>query len=93
MKNPLDIVGYPLVTEKGTSLKDRNRQYLFMVAKESNKIEIKRAVEKIYSVKVAKVNTLVVSGKMKRWRMTYGKTPDWKKAIVTLKEGESIEFV
>lgn len=93
MKNPLNIVLYPLVTEKGTSLKDNNRQYLFKVAKDSNKIEIKRAVEKIYNVKVEKVNTLVVSGKTKRWRMTYGKTPEWKKAIVTLKEGESIEFV
>lgn len=93
MKNPLDIVRYPLVTEKGTSLKDNNRQYLFRVAKDANKIEIKRAVEKIYNVKVEKVNTLLVSGKRKRWRMTYGTTPEWKKAIVTLKDGESIEFV
>jgi large subunit ribosomal protein L23 len=93
MKNPLDIIAYPIVTEKGTSLKDRNRQYLFKVTKNANKVEIKRAVEKIYSVKVEKVNTLVMNGKSKRWRMTWGKTPDWKKAIVTLKEGESIEFV
>jgi large subunit ribosomal protein L23 len=93
MKNPLNILSYPLVTEKGTSLKEKNRQYIFKVTKDANKIEIKRAVEKIYNVKVEKVNTLVMGGKLKRWRMTYGKTPDWKKAIVTLKEGESIEFV
>jgi large subunit ribosomal protein L23 len=93
MKNPLDIIAYPLVTEKGTNLKEKKRQYLFRVVKDANKIEIKRAVERIYSVKVEKVNTLVMNGKAKRWRMTWGKTPDWKKAIVTLKEGESIEFV
>jgi len=93
MKNPLEIIAYPLVTEKGTGLKEKNRQYVFKVAKDTNKIEIKRAVEKIYSVKVKKVNTLIMGGKKKRWRMNWGKTPDWKKAIVTLKEGESIEFV
>jgi large subunit ribosomal protein L23 len=93
MKDPLDIVVCPVITEKGTALKERNGQYLFKVAKISNKIEIKRAVEKIYKVKVEKVNTLTVRGKTKRMRMSRGRTPDWKKAVVTLQEGESIEFI
>ena len=93
MKDPLDIVICPVITEKGTALKDRDGQYLFKVNRTANKIEIRRAVEKIYKVKVEKVNTLMVRGKTKRMRMSRGKTPDWKKAIVTLPEGESIEFI
>ncbi len=93
MKDPLDIVVCPVITEKGTALKERDGQYIFKVTKTSNKIEIKRAIEKIYKVKVEKVNTLMVRGKTKRMRMSRGKTPDWKKAIVSLQEGESIEFI
>ena len=80
-----------LRTEKGAVQALRN-QYLFSVKKEANKIEIRKAVETIYKVKVAAVNTQVMPGKLKRVRAQIGKTPDWKKAIVTLQEGHKIEL-
>jgi len=85
-----DVVKTLLRTEKGTALAP-DRQYLFEVAKSATKIQIKSAVEQIYNVKVQAVNTAVVSGKKKRVRQELGRTPDWKKAIVTLKEGSKIE--
>ena len=66
-------------------------KYLFWVAKDSNKIEIKKAVEDIYKIKVDGVNTITMRGKSKRVRYAVGKTPDWKKAVVTLKEGNKID--
>ena len=93
MKEPLDIVICPVITEKGTALKEMKGQYLFKVQKDANKIEIKRAIEGIYKVKVDRINTLLVRGKLKKRGRSFGKTPDWKKAIITLKEGESIDFV
>ncbi len=80
-----------LRTEKGTILAEKNK-YLFSVRKDANKIQIKKAVEDIYKVKVADVNTQVVPGKLKRVRTQIGKTPDWKKAVVTLKEGQKINL-
>ena len=68
-------------------------KYLFWVDKSSNKVEIKRAVEGIYKVKVNNVNTMVIKGKPKRVRYTMGKTSDWKKAVVTLKAGDKIDVV
>lgn len=89
MRDPYQIVQTVLVTEKGTELIDDLNQYSFKVAKDANKIEIKSAVEALFDVKVASVNTLNRKGKRKRTRTTrYGKRPDWKKAIVTLSEGE-----
>ncbi len=85
-----DIVKNLIRTEKGTSL-EASRQYLFQVAKRANKIEIKKAVEEIFKVKVQSVNTSVVPGKRKRVRQAVGYTSDWKKAIVTLKAGQKIE--
>ena len=85
-----DIVKTLVRTEKGTMLEPQ-RKYLFEVNKHSNKIEIKKAIEEIYSVKVQAVNTLVVPSKLKRVRKEIGKTTPWKKAIVTLKEGNKIE--
>lgn len=85
-----DIVKNLVRTEKGTSL-EPSRQYLFQVAKRANKIEIKKAVEEIFKVKVQSVNTAVVPGKRKRVRQAVGYTSDWKKAIVTLKAGQKIE--
>jgi large subunit ribosomal protein L23 len=90
MKNPRDIIRCMLRTEKGASLAPLNK-YLFEVDKSSNKIEIKMAVEEIYKVKVAGVNTMVMSGKPKRVRYALGKTSEWKKAIVTLKAGNKID--
>lgn len=77
-------------TEKGSVMMGLNK-YLFWVGSDSNKIEIKRAVEDIYKVKVDAVNTVMMRGKLKRVRHAMGKTPDWKKAIVTLKEGSKID--
>ena len=85
-----DVVKTLIRTEKGTTL-EPDRKYLFEVTRGATKIQIKKAVEEIYSVKVEGVNTMVVSGKKKRVRQQLGRTPDWKKAIVTLKEGSKIE--
>ena len=90
MKDPHDIVKGMIRTEKGANLMPLNK-YLFWVAKDSNKIEIKKAVEDIYKIKVDGVNTVTMRGKTKRVRYAIGRTPDWKKAIVTLKEGNKID--
>lgn len=92
MKNPHDVVKGMIRTEKGSALMPMNK-YLFWVDRSSNKIEIKSAVEGIYKVKVDAVNTVSMRGKNKRVRYVSGKTPDWKKAIVTLKEGNKIDVV
>ena len=90
MKAPQDIIKALVRTEKSTIVEPQGK-YLFLVANSSNKIEIKHAVERIYKVKVADVNTMIVRGKMKRVRYQVGKTPDFKRAIVTLKQGQKIE--
>ncbi|AEG58597.1 50S ribosomal protein L23 [Desulforamulus ruminis] len=91
MKNPRDILIKPVVTEKSTALLADNK-YTFIVELNANKTEIKKAVEEIFKVKVENVNTMRVKGKTKRVRQFTGKTPDRKKAIVTLKEGDKIEI-
>ena len=90
MNSPYDIVISLLRTEKGTDLLPLNK-YIFFVNKKANKFQIKKAVEQIYKVKVSGVNTQVASGKLKRVRYQSGRTPDWKKAIVTLRQGQQIE--
>ena len=80
-----------LRTEKGTWQASRG-QYLFSVKKDANKIQIKRAVEDIYKVKVDSVNTQRMPGKLKRVRAQLGRTSDWKKAVVTLKSGHKIDL-
>jgi len=90
MKTSYDVIVTLLRTEKGTFLEPR-RQYIFAVAQKANKIEIKDAVEEIYNVKVEAVNTAMVPGKRKRVRQEFGHTTAWKKAIVTLKEGQKID--
>ena len=79
------------VTEKGSRLGAQNK-YLFKVARDANKVEIGKAIKAIYGVGVISVNTVSVRGKKKRVRYVMGKTPDWKKAIVTLKEGDRIDL-
>ena len=86
-----DILVRPLITERTTQLMAEGK-YVFVVAKAANKIEIAKAVSEIFKVKVAKVNTVNVIGKKKRMGRTQGKRPDYKKAIVKLAPGESIEF-
>jgi len=90
MSHPSDIIKAILRTEKTTSLYEPERKYLFLVDRSCNKIQIKRAVEEIYKVKVKEVNTFITHGKLKRVRYQLGKTPDTKKAVVTLKEGQKI---
>lgn len=91
MRDPYSIVKHPLITEKGTALGVQNK-YLFSVDRKANKPEIRKAIEQIYKVKVTKVNTMKVRGKFRRVRYQEGRTPNWKKVIVTLAEGEKIEF-
>ena len=92
MKNPHDIILRPVMTEKGLTEVENNR-YCFEVAKDANKIEIKKAIEAVFDVKVDSVNTLRTLGKIKRQGRYSGRTPEIKKAYVTLKaDSKSIEF-
>ncbi len=92
MKEAYHIIRRPLITEKSTQQKEVSRQYAFEVDRGANKIEIQSAVERLFKVKVLDVRTCNVLGKIKRLGRKYGKRSDWKKAIVTLKEGERIDF-
>ncbi|MEI7999234.1 MAG: 50S ribosomal protein L23 [Candidatus Omnitrophota bacterium] len=85
-----DIIKNLVRTEKSTSF-EKQRKYLFRVSTIATKIDIKRAVQEIYKVKVQDVNTIHVSGKLKRVRVKYGYSSSWKKAIVSLCEGQKIE--
>jgi len=91
MKNPRDILKRPVITEKSMALQEENK-YTFVVDLNANKVEIKKAVEELFKVKVEKVRTMRVKGKLKRVRNVVGRRPDIKKAIVTLKEGDKIEL-
>ena len=86
-----DIIRKPVITEKSMSSM-AEKKYTFIVHVDANKSQIKRAVEEVFNVKVEKVNTVNVLGKTKRMGRTSGKRPDYKKAIVKLAAGESIEF-
>ena len=96
MKNFYQILKRPILTEKMLKLQETKRQYAFEVEKNANKISIKHAIQKKFDVTVENVNTVYVKGKSKRLNtrrgITRGKRPDWKKAIVTLREGDSIDF-
>ena len=105
MRSPEQIIKRPLLTEKGTRLKDTGgrgegeldpetlkSQLLFEVASDANKVEIRAAVQKLWNVDVVAVRTSIVRGKEKRMGRFVGKRSNWKKAIVTLKAGDSIKF-
>ena len=87
-----DIIKAPIITEKTMAMKENENKYTFKVAKSANKVEIKKAVEEIFKVKVASVNTVTVRPKDKRVGRYTGKTNKVKKAIVKLKAGSSIEL-
>lgn len=87
----LSIIREPIVTEKSTRASENN-QYVFKVSLDANKIEIQRAIEHVFSVTVTSVNTLVVKGKIRNFRGRSGRASDFKKAIVRLKNGQSITF-
>jgi large subunit ribosomal protein L23 len=92
MKEPQQIIKRPLITEKSTRQKEKGNQIAFVVDPRANKIQVRQAVEKLFKVKVKSVHTLNLKGKRKRMGRFFGWRSDWKKAIVTLKEGERIEF-
>jgi large subunit ribosomal protein L23 len=91
-KDPRTVVRKVLITEKGTTLREVQNQYFFEVARDANKIDIKRAVENIFKVKVDNVRTMQVRGKVKRQGRWVGRRNDWKKAIVTLQPDQKIEL-
>jgi len=94
MKDAYQIINTVLLTEKATLLSEKLNQYVFRVSPKANKIEIKQAIEQIFKKKVVGVNTANYAGKKKRERRAdFGKRPDWKKAIVTLKAGEKLDLV
>lgn len=87
-----EVIKRPLIlTEKGARLREAENKVMFEVARDANKIEIKKAVETLFNVSVVDVNTLIVRGTMKRMGRGYSKTKNWKKAVVTLKQGDAIE--
>ncbi len=90
MKSAYQIIKALLRTEKSTR-QEAEGKYLFLVDNRAGKLEIKKAVQEIYKVKVNKVNTLILPGKLRRVRYQLGRTPDYKKAIVTLAQGQKIE--
>ena len=87
------IVAKPIVTEKGSTDSASRNAYHFRVPRDANKIEIRQAVEKVFSVSVTHVNTSRVNGKTRRRGWVAGKRPDWKKAMVTLSEGDTIDVL
>lgn len=90
--NHSDILKRPLITEKATQMKGTSNAVTFEVDRRAKKKQIQDAVEKLFKVKVVEVRTMNVSGKVKRRGRTVGLRPGWKKAIVTLKAGDKIEF-
>ncbi len=89
-----DVIRRPLVTEKTTIIREDGRTVVFEVARDANKIQIKQAIEKLFNKKVIDVNTCNYAGKKKRERRAdFGRKAHWKKAIVTLKEGDKIDLV
>jgi large subunit ribosomal protein L23 len=89
-----DVIRRPLITEKTTVIREDGRTLVFQVARDANKIDIKRAVEQLLGSKVESVRTTLAHGKMKRQGRYAGRRPDWKKAYVKLREGEQLpEFL
>jgi large subunit ribosomal protein L23 len=93
MKIIYDVIKRPLFTEKGMDIKERENKILIEVHPDANKHEIRKAMEEIFKVKIEKVATVNVRGKFKRYGKSSGMTPDRKKAIITLKKGEKLDFV
>jgi large subunit ribosomal protein L23 len=93
MKNIYTVLKKPLFTEKGSNLKELHNKILVEVARDANKLEIKKAIEDIFKVKVEKIATINTEGKWKRYGKFIGKRSGRKKAIITLKAGEKLEFI
>ncbi len=93
MKNIHTVIKRPLFTEKGAKLKEGENKVLVEVAMDANKHDIKKAVEEIFKVKVDKVATIRTNGKWKKYGRSIGKRPDRKKAVITVKKGEKLDFI
>ncbi|UJR85952.1 50S ribosomal protein L23 [Sandaracinus amylolyticus] len=90
---PEHVIKRPLIlTEKGNALRETQNKYLFEVSRDANKIEIKNAVETLFNVAVVDVQTMIVRGRMRRMGRGHAKTQNWKKAIVQVREGETIDL-
>ncbi len=92
MRNLYDVIKRPVISEKSTALQEVGNRYVFEVATQANKHEIKDAVQNLFSVKVENVRTMTVHGKVKRVGRSETKRSNWKKAIVTLQSGQKIDF-
>ncbi len=93
MKNIYDVIKRPMITEKGTMLKEELNKIVLKVDPDANKLEVKKAVEAVFKVKVKDVATMNFKGKKKRLGQRQGERSDWKKAVVTLVEGEKVEYL
>jgi large subunit ribosomal protein L23 len=92
MKREYEIITAPVITEKGTFVNETGNQVVFQVRNDANKLEIKHAVERLFKVKVLKVRTASMLGKIRRVGRSIGRRPNWKKAYVTLAQGQRIDF-
>jgi large subunit ribosomal protein L23 len=92
MRGPHDIIQAPLISEKGSLLAESTQQVLFKVRPDANKIEVKKSVEALFKVRVVKVRMARYLGKVRRIGRNVGRRPQWKKAYVTLREGDKIDF-
>ena len=92
MRELRKIIRIPLVSEKSTNMRINENKYVFKVDNKANKLEIKRAIEELFKVKVEDVTTMMMHGRPKRLGRFEGRRPDWKKAIVKLKKGQTIEL-
>jgi len=92
MQTHYDVIKRPIISEKSTALAEVAGRYAFEVATQANKLEIRAAVQKLFNVKVREVRTMVMHGKVKRVGQHLTKQTNWKKAIVTLAEGQKIDF-
>ena len=88
----MQLIRRPVITERASDLQEDQNKYVFEVLSRANKVDIKRAIEAMFDVEVTKVNTSKVHGKVKRLGRFQGRRPNWKKAVVTLADGHSIDF-
>jgi large subunit ribosomal protein L23 len=93
MKSVFTVIKRPLFTEKGSHLKETENKILVEVNRDTNKLEIKKAIEEIFKVRVDKVATIKLPGKWKRYGKSIGQRSDKKKALITLKKGEKLDFI
>jgi large subunit ribosomal protein L23 len=93
MMDPYSVIRKPMLTEKCHDLKEKYNQVAFQVDRRANKVQVKEAVEKIFKVKVKRVNVMNMVGKKKRLGRNMGKRSDWRKAVVTLMPGETIDII